>query len=270
MKHLALSLLLLALGAALTARAAILDDDASDLFGEEPAADSRLSLPELGLTNLLESIAPVAAEPGVDEAIARARDELRSAPEDARAHRKLGDLYLQSQRLDEAARAYWQAARTNPRNLGYLHYFGFTLLALGDHDNALRVYEELRARYPDARRVLFNLASAHYSRGEYDLAEQRVTRYLETARTEEPKAHYNLGLIKIAQGEWRLAVEQLMLAERRLPASPHVRAALVRAFRELGSLELAEKTKSSGEKQFGADAFQQLLAAPVLPAYIER
>lgn len=262
--------LLLGLATVLNAHAAILDDEPSDLFGDESPAESRLSLPELGLTNLLESIAPTTTQPGLEQAIDQARADIRTAPEDARAHRKLGDLYLQAQRLDEAARAYWLAARTNPQNLGYIHYFGFTLLALGDHDNALRVYEELRARYPDARRVLFNLAAAHYSRGEYDLAEQRITRYLETARTEEPKANYNLGLIKLAQGQWRLAVDQLMLAERRLPASPHVRAALVRAFRELGSLELAEKTKAGGEKQFGADTFQQILATPVLPAYIER
>ncbi len=252
-------------------RAALLDDE-DNLFGEPSEEVNGISLPEMGATNL---VAGVAGPETNGVGLAQQMDVVRTMNRDnpvaaARQYRILGDQLVKVNRMDEAARAYWQAARLNPVNAGYLHYFGFALLALGDHTNGLEVYLELLSRYPDARKVLFNLSAAYYGLEEFEQGHRHLSQYLATARVEDPKAFYNMGLMLMASGRPNEAISWLVRAQKRIPTNPFIPAALVRVYREIGSDELANHTLGLSEDRFGKDTFNRLLATPQLPAFLDR
>ena len=256
-----------------TVHAAIVGDEDNTLFGEANDAPAAVSLPALDATNLVEA-APAAAVTN-EVTLAQQIDVVRAMKTDdvvaaARQFRILGDLYVQANRMDEAARSYWQATRINPVNAGYLHYLGFALLALGDHTNGLEVYLELLARYPDARKALFNVAAAYYGLEEYEQAHRQLGQYVATARVEDPKAFYNMGLILMESGRPNEAISWLVRAQKRIPSNPFIPAALVRVYRETGSDELADHTQGLSEDRFGQEAFDRLLATPLLPAFLDR
>lgn len=190
--------------------------------------------------------------------------------ETARQFRKLGDSLVASNRLDEASRAYWQASRLNPVNIGYLHYFGFTLLALGDHENGFEVYREILDRYPEARKAVFNLASAYYGLKQYDQALAAMDRYFVLSRREGPKAYFNMGLFLMAAGRNADALPWLEKIHPELPDNPFIPAMLIRLHRAAGRNDEADHLTAVNEDRFGAEPFQRLLAAEVLPAYLER
>lgn len=251
------------------ARAAILDEEEDLLFGEPPEQEEASLLPESVFTTqpgirVTDSAAPAA--PVAPPVAPPAGDPMTMA----RQWRIRGDMLVATNRMDEAAQAYWQAARTNPRNVGYLHYFGFALLALGDHANGRDVYLEILRRYPGARKVLFNLASAHYGLKDYEQALKYLDDYLATRPRENPKALVNLGLIYLALDRAADAIPRLERAQERLPANPFIPAALVRAYRAAGKNDLADHTQGLSEDRFGAEYFQQLLAAEVPPVFLDR
>jgi tetratricopeptide (TPR) repeat protein len=259
---------------AMTVRAAIVGDEDHSLFGEPTDSPAAISLPSLDATNLVDA-ASVAAAATNEVTLAQQIEIVRAMKTDdpvaaARQFRILGDLFVQANRMDEAARSYWQATRINPVNAGYLHYFGFALLALGDHTNGLEVYLELLARYPDARKALFNVAAAYYGLEEYEQAHRQLSQYVATARVEDPKAFYNMGLILLESGRPNEAISWLVRAQKRIPTNPFIPAALVRVYREIGSDELADHTQGLSEDRFGKEAFDRLLGTPLLPAFLDR
>lgn len=253
--------------------AAPFGDDDQLLFKEREEAEDELSLAELmSLAGRVKpeasspAAAPAAVTPGASMEEASV-EEVRAA---ARDWRLLGDALVASNRMDEAARAYWQAARMNPVNAGYLHYFGFTLLALGDHARGLEVYNEILARFPDARKVMFNIASAYYGLKDYDQAIKYLRDYLTAVRRDPPKALYNMGLFLMANGQHEEAIRWFDRAQERLPTSPFIPAAQIRLYRATGRDQLATDLQSLSEDRFGKEFFESLLNAETLPAFLER
>lgn len=271
----------LACGAILNDEEGILFDEAEHDAGSEVYMPTSLTMPEQEARQRIEMPAPGTpiSDPGrIAEVPSRSKLENRSSStaqqddvrEEARAWRLQGDRLVQSNRLHEAARAYWQASRLNHVNAGYLHYFGFALLALGDHAHGRIVYERILERYPDARKVLFNLASAHYGLGDYEQAMRYLNDYFATRPRENPKALFNSGLLHLVSGEHEEAISQLERARERLPVNPFIPAALIKAYRAAGKNKSADLLQAVSEDQFGAETFASLLAIETPPVYLER
>lgn len=258
-------------GARGPALAAIVGDE-DQLFGEPSSVVDGVSLPGMDATNLVTATAvPATNGVSLEQQIEIVRTMSEGDPvAAARQYRILGDLLVNANRMDEAAQSYWRASRLNPVNAGYLHYFGFALLALGDHANGLEVYRELFARYPDARKVLFNMAAAYYGLEEFEQGHRHLSQYLATARVEDPKAFYNMGLMLMASGRPNEAISWLVRAQKRIPSNPFIPAALVRVYRDIGSEDLADLTLGLSEDRFGKETFERLLATPKLPAFLNR
>ena len=117
---------------------------------------------------------------------------------------------------------------------------------------------------------MFNVAAAYYGLEEYEQAHRQLGQYVATARVEDPKAFYNMGLILMESGRPNEAISWLVRAQKRIPSNPFIPAALVRVYRETGSDELADHTQGLSEDRFGQEAFDRLLATPLLPAFLDR
>jgi len=251
--------------------AAILEDEDEALFGESRDAESAMSLPGLAETNLLDHILTVATnQQQVAEKIVELRNAIAKSPDIPRLYRVLGDLYLKANRLDEAAEAYWRASRLDPQNVGNVHFLGFTLLALGDHENGIRIYRELYKIYPNSRKVLFNLASAYYSLEEYERASEFLGKYMKTLSKENSKADYNMGLLLLETGRAADALPWLERSSGLMPSNPFVSVALHRAATISGDTNKAESVVTSAESKYGKTPFQQIMQIKVIPAFIDR
>jgi tetratricopeptide (TPR) repeat protein len=251
---------------------AILEETDESLFREGESAVSAMGRSSVGATNESDRLA--VADEGIEKdlatQIAEARKEVAANPRSTRQLKTLGELLTRANRLDEAAEAYWKASRLEPLNAGTLHYFGFTLLALGDHKNGLDVYKQLEVRYPDARKVIFNLAAAHYGLRQYDRALRYAESYVDSAVRDEPKANFNMGVILLARGDPAGAARWLGKSESMMPANPYLLAALIRANTELDNKAEITRLKKLAEFRFGLDAIMRLVRTGELPVFLDR
>lgn len=254
-----------------TATAAIMEEADPELFGESEQPSTQMALPQLNATNVYGDLLGVAkSDQDLADKIAQARKVVMENPTVPRHYRMLGELLTRANRLDEAAEAYWKSARIDPLNAAPLHYLGFTLLALGDHENGYKIYKQLEARYADARKVLFNLGAAHYGMQEYERAASYYDNYIKTARREDPRVFYNYGITLLASGNAADAVAWLDKSAARLSNSPFVIAALIRAHTELGNDEKRELIEQIAEQKFGLLRIKPILNAETLPVFLDR
>lgn len=154
------------------------------------------------------------AGPQLDRAIAAAMTAVRLAPDDAKVHELLGDLYRQAGRYDRAV-AEFQAA-----------------LRLGSADAA--IYERLAAAYT----VLGQEDTAR-------AAQQRAVTLRQeaiSARAADPgAARLALGDTYVAAGEYDKALAEYQAALQLAPDNPGVRRGLGNAYYWTGQLDLAER-----------------------------
>jgi len=253
------------------ARAAIMEESDPALFGESDQNSGSMSLPELNATNAYGNLMSVAkTDQELLDKIAQARKVIAESPNVPRHYRMLGELLTRANRMDEAAEAYWRSARIDPLNAAPLHYLGFTLLALGDHANGLKIYKQLEAKYPDARKVMFNIGAAFYGLQDYDQASFYFDNYIQTARRDDPRMFYNYGITLLAAGNAKDAVMWLDKSAGSLSSSPFVHAALLRAHAELGNEEKLEMIEKITEQKFGMLRIKPILDAKVLPVFLDR
>lgn len=254
-----------------TADAAIMDDDSSALFIEGTTNEATVSLPAINATNAYGNLlSGAAAEKELAERIESARIAVAKNPSVSKNYRVLGELLTQAGRLDEAAEAYWRSSRMEPLNVAPLHFLGFTLLALGDHENGLKIYKQIESKYPDARKVLFNLGSAYYGLKDYDQAASYYRNFIDTAKREDPRSFYNLGVTLLAMNRADEAAPWLDKAAAKMPANPFVVAALIRAQHELGDEEKIKQLDTIAGQKFGPDGLKPILDAQILPAFLDR
>ncbi|AKF05613.1 TPR repeat protein [Sandaracinus amylolyticus] len=84
-----------------------------------------------------------------DDARAYAAEAVELSPEDASAHRRLGDLLRAGQDVDGAIASYRRALERDPRLFDTAFDLAEMHLARGEHEDADRVYRDVLARAPD-------------------------------------------------------------------------------------------------------------------------
>jgi len=251
-------------------QAAIMEESVPALFGEGDRNSESMSLPEFSATNAFGNLLNMAtADQELLDEIIKARKVAAENPMVPRHYRELGELLTRANRMDEAAEAYWHSSRLDPLNAAPLHYLGFTLLAIGDHENGLKIYKLLESRYPDARKVRFNLGAAYYGLQDYNQASIYFDSYIQTARRDDPRMFYNYGITLLAAGKPADAVMWLEKSADRLSSNPFVLAALVRAHTKLGHEETLKELEKVIEQNIGMLRIKPILEAPTLPVFID-
>lgn len=101
-----------------------------------------------------------------EEAIRRYTRALEIAP-DGDVHYRLGSLLAAKGQIEQAARHFHAAVRSNPRNPAAHYNLGLALQSLGDLDGAIRHFREATRIKPDYAKAHKNLAVALYMQGKY-------------------------------------------------------------------------------------------------------
>lgn len=139
------------------------------------------------------------------------RELIAAWPETAEAHRRLGMLYAQSGRFDDAVRHIATAVDLVPSNPRYAHDLGQALHAAKQYAAAADAYRRAIDLHPD-------LAEAHLQLGDIlrlqGKAEEAAASYRRAiaAAPREPKAHIHLGLLLHDQRAYDAALAELRQA----------------------------------------------------------
>lgn len=141
----------------------------------------------------------------------------RRAPSHSEAQNRLGILYMDQQRTDEAIKRFRIAARSASKNADVHNNYGFALMAAGRHAEAVEVLRTALMLDGSQDRTRNNLGFALAVTGQ-DKAAWRVLR----SSTNEGNARYNLALAQEMRGDTEAAIKSYRLA---LKADPELDAA---------------------------------------------
>jgi tetratricopeptide (TPR) repeat protein len=101
----------------------------------------------------------------LDQAIERARQAVKRAPQEPRYLRTLGDLYARQEQWAEAQRVYQQLLPLQPQNRSLALALGQSALHLNQYDNAMKAFRTavlLDAFDPEANRLLAESIALHF------------------------------------------------------------------------------------------------------------
>jgi Flp pilus assembly protein TadD len=141
----------------------------------------------------------------------------RRAPGHAEAQNRLGILYMDQQRTDEAIKRFRMAARAASKDAEVHNNYGFALMAAGRHEEAVEVLRTALMLDGSRDRTRNNLGFALAVTGR-DKAAWRVLR----SSANEGNARYNLALAQEVRGDNDSALASYKLA---IEADPDLDAA---------------------------------------------
>jgi tetratricopeptide (TPR) repeat protein len=147
-------------------------------------------------------------------------DETAPGPEITRAIEA-----MRAGRLDESRDLFESVRRTDRGYLIALAHLGVIYEAQGEPERAVHAFDELLSREPEDAKAHFGRSRALYMMERYDLAEYAALRTLELD-SDQAAARYQIGLIRVAQGEIEEAINSYLRAMDRSRDESRVLAAL--------------------------------------------
>ncbi len=182
----------------------------------------------------------------IADRVARLEKQIAAAPDDPALRVELGDLYFREYDAENAAIAFFRAARLDPLNQPALNGLAGSLLTLGNTAGALTLLEPMIHQWPDHPATLFNYGSALYRTGQFADAAQQFQALTNAANTRlRAQALYNLAMVRIEQGRPEDAKPLLNAGFESGPDNPYPLLALARLAarqREIGeAVDLLER-----------------------------
>lgn len=120
--------------------------------------------------------APVAAlgSPAnpVEDTIKAFKERIAANPKDAEAMARLGDLYFENSKFDEAIAEYKKAVILNPKDIDTINDLGLAYLYIGKKDEAVKELEKGSRVDPMYQRIWLSLGFAYVSNGNKDKAKE--------------------------------------------------------------------------------------------------
>lgn len=201
---------------------------------ERPRGDPK---DRISLYNLLKLAGSDSVAGRLDEAIAKVRTVLAADPEVIEAHTILGNIHTKAGRLPDAIKAYQQALAVDPEHEGAAWSLALAYRQAGKLDEARAGFERVLELNPRGAKALYQLATLSMGKGDFagaaatlekglDLGDRAVflvkiaearleLKQLDAAQAalaeaikinpEQSMAHYDLGLVHEARGEWQAA-----------------------------------------------------------------
>ena len=150
-----------------------------------------------------------------ESAITELKHAIKLSPRYVRAMNDLGVLYLQLNRLSEAAELFSQTVKVDENfDLAHLN-LGVVLHRQGNDKEAVRVFSALYEKNPSMKGLPLSYADALLGISELSRAEKVLRNALTESTTEEPakvNLHFKLGLILNRQDRFDEAVAELKKA----------------------------------------------------------
>jgi tetratricopeptide (TPR) repeat protein len=196
---------------------------------------------------LLLADAQAAAGNG-DDAAATLKDVLENEPDSFRARARLAEVFDRQRKFHEAAEAWGQAQKLNPRNPELMARRGFSLLNARELDAAEGAARELRSTSPDDVRGIYLQAQVLLARERYQDALDLLKPEIERLRGAGPSKASQTALLLGVQGSALLqlnrndeAVAALKDASSRAPENTTVKYQLGAALDRSGRQAEAER-----------------------------
>ncbi len=161
-------------------------------------------------------IAAPIANPGSLRAVEQAKEYVRSNPENAEAHYRLGTAYFDAFMYEDAVKANIKAIRINPDHAEAHN-------SLGVAHGKLNKYHEAIVDFQQAVRIRPEYAEAHNNMGlvfeTLDRSDAAIKAYNQAIEIDNEyfAAHYNLGNLYLMKGDFSRAITPLKTAARLRP-----------------------------------------------------
>jgi tetratricopeptide (TPR) repeat protein len=137
---------------------------------------------------------------------------------------RLGVMYLDRERMAEAARVLAKANQVRPNDLKVLVNLGIAADALGNPETAQDWYGRALAASPDDSIAMCRMASSKYAQGKYDEAMQML-RDVIRKKPGAYCAYFTLGVSFADAGLYRDAIRQWRKVVELAPTSPEALSA---------------------------------------------
>ncbi len=175
-------------------------------------------------------------------AIAAYKRALELDPADKTALNNLGALYIGQNRYKDAVAVLERYTELYPRAANGRFNLANALLALGQHDKTIALYEDLTVKRPGDAFALSGLILAYTFAGRYDDADKTIAKAQPTPETRlAPQVAYAAGVRWLFQGNPDKAEPLLTSARKELPAQLYEALAWAELLRARGRLDDAEK-----------------------------
>lgn len=137
---------------------------------------------------------------------------------------RLGVMYLDRERMSEAARVLMKANQLHPKDVKVMVNIGIASDALGHSDLAQEWYGKALAASPDDSVAMCRMASSKYAQGKYDEAMAQL-RDLIAKKPGSYCAYFTLGVAFADAGLYRDAIRQWRKVVELSPQSPEALSA---------------------------------------------
>jgi tetratricopeptide (TPR) repeat protein len=172
-----------------------------------------------------------------DIAIGDSYRALYCRPQSSELHNTLGTIMSALGQAGNAADEYRRAIALDPHSAAALTNLGYLELQRGHVDEAIRLCSHAISAAPGFEPALNNLALAYVTKGDYTAAQRTLE------RGGNAVAAYNLGVLRLANGDFRLAAEAFDEAAELQPSMTIARARAVQARRAAEAGEQAKGTR---------------------------
>jgi tetratricopeptide (TPR) repeat protein len=180
-------------------------------------------------------------EPAVVDVVRSARDRVLKEPHSATAWGTLGEVFLANELEEESTVCFAQAERLDPTNPRWPYYRAGSLLNQGDPEGALlplrRAVERCGTQDPTSPHLL--LGETLLTLGQLEEAEEHFRLAL-ARQTEDPRGHFDLGLLAISRQDWDTARTHLLRCLGSPSARQKARIQLAFVCSRLGDLTSAD------------------------------
>jgi Flp pilus assembly protein TadD len=161
-------------------------------------------------------------------------------PQSSEVYNTLGTVMAALGQERNARDAYRQAIALDARSAAALTNLGFLELQAGHVNEAVRLCAQATSAAPDFDPARNNLALAYIALGNYAAA----TQVLEEGR--DAVAEYNLGVLRLATGEYQLAAQAF---DRAAVLQPSMNLARARAVQARRAAEAGERSNGSDDQR---------------------
>jgi Flp pilus assembly protein TadD len=137
---------------------------------------------------------------------------------------RLGVLYLDRERMQEASRVFYKANQLKPKNVKVLVNMGVAADAIGHAEEAQEWYKQALAVTPADSVAQCRLASSYYAQGKYDQS-MTILRDLVAKRPKAHCAYFTMGVAFADAGIYRDAIRMWRKVIELAPDSPEALSA---------------------------------------------
>lgn len=163
------------------------------------------------------------------------KEALRKDPKAGEAYVALGNLYVQTKRVEEAEKIYSEGVKAAPDDLNVGMKLTDFYLATRKAEDAKRMLDELSKKFPDSAAVQFKQAQIALAEKRYDDALQSIQAILRKAPNHSDALTFK-GQILMAQGKTEDAINDLKEVVKIYPALPPARYNLALAYWQTGKV----------------------------------